>query len=188
MWMMGPSGSYASATTRFFPGGTRAWREVGVHVNLKQINGSLQGIRARAGLMDMTIWHADRNSDILFPIEPHWYVPTNGGWEQSQWSEWRRWYFSDGKLGWEPPPLIKDQIASWETLRRATDMAERIEAGKKILRSQAENLWALGVVGLGPHPVIVSDELHNVPRYGYWGWDSRWTWPYYPETWYLEKN
>ena len=167
---------------------TAHWREVGVHVNLKQINGSLQGIRARAGLMDMTIWHADRNSDILFPIEPHWYVPTNGGWEQSQWSEWRRWYFSDGKLGWEPPPLIKDQIASWETLRRATDMVERIEAGKKILRSQAENLWALGVIGLGPHPVIVSDELHNVPRYGYWGWDSRWTWPYYPETWYLENN
>ena len=46
--------------------------------------------------MDMTIWHADRNADILFPIEPYWYVPTNGGWEQSQWSKWTRWYFSDG--------------------------------------------------------------------------------------------
>ena len=65
---------------------TAHWREAGVHVNLKQISGSLQRIRARAGLMDMTIWHADRNADILFPIEPYWYVPTNGGWEQSQWS------------------------------------------------------------------------------------------------------
>ena len=167
---------------------TAHWREAGVHVNLKQISGSLQRIRARAGLMDMTIWHADRNADILFPIEPYWYVPTNGGWEQSQWSKWTRWYFSDGALGWEPPAQIKELIGWWETLRRTTDEEERIAMGKKILRSQAENLWALGVIGLGPHPVVVSHKLRNVPPQGYWGWDSRWTWPYYPETWYLEEE
>ena len=167
---------------------TAHWREAGVHVNLKQISGSLQRIRARAGLMDMTIWHADRNADILFPIEPYWYVPTNGGWEQSQWSKWTRWYFSDGALGWEPPAQIKELIGWWETLRRTTDEEERIAMGKKILRSQAENLWALGVIGLGPHPVVVSHKLRNVPLQGYWGWDSRWTWPYYPETWYLDEG
>ncbi len=164
------------------------WREVGVNVNLKQISGTLQRIRARAGLMDMTIWHADRNADILFPIEPYWYVPTNGGWEQSQWSKWTRWYFTDGALGWEPPAQIKELIGWWETLRRTTNEDERIAMGKNILRSQAENLWALGVIGLGPHPVVVSHKLRNVPPQGYWGWDSRWTWPYYPETWYLDEG
>jgi peptide/nickel transport system substrate-binding protein len=167
---------------------TAYWREVGVQVNIKQISGNLQSFRARGGLMDMTIWHADRNTDILFPIEPHWYLPSNGGWEQSQWSEWRRWFFSDGKIGWEPPPKIKQLLGWWNTMRRTTLEAERIEAGKKILQSQAENLWALGTIGLGPHPVVVSDRLHNVPRHGYWGWDSRWTWPYYPETWYLAER
>lgn len=164
------------------------WREVGVAIHLKQISGTLQRIRARAGLMDMTIWHADRNADILFPIEPYWYVPTNGGWEQSQWSKWTRWYFSDGALGWKPPAEIRELIGWWERLRRTTDEDERIALGKKILRSQAENLWALGVIGLGPHPVVVSRKLCNVPLQGYWGWDSRWTWPYYPETWYLAED
>ena len=42
--------------------------------------------------------------------------------------------------------------------------------------------------GLAPHPVIVSDDLKNVPHDGYWGWDSRWSYPYYPETWYLEPK
>ena len=167
---------------------TAYWREVGVSVNLKQISGPLQAIRAKAGLMDMTIWHADRNADILFPIEPYWYVPVNGGWEQSQWSSWRRWYFTDGTRGSEPPKQIKQLLGWWENLRRATDEKERIEMGKKILRSQAENLWALGVIGLGPHPIIVSDRLRNVPHQGYWGWDSRWSWPYYPETWYLNQE
>ena len=167
---------------------TAYWREVGVSVNLKQISGPLQAIRAKAGLMDMTIWHADRNADILFPIEPYWYVPVNGGWEQSQWSSWRRWYFTDGTRGSEPPKQIKQLLGWWENLRRATDEKERIEMGKKILRSQAENLWALGVIGLGPHPIIVSDRLRNVPHQGYWGWDSRWSWPYYPETWSLNQE
>ena len=167
---------------------TAYWREVGVNVNLKQISGTLQRIRARAGIMDMTIWHADRNADILFPIEPYWYVPVNQGWEQSQWSSWTRWYFTDGTRGEEPPEEIKELIEWWETLRRATDEQVRIEMGKKILRSQAENLWALGVIGLGPHPIVVSNDLRNVPRYGYWGWDSRWSWPYFPETWYLQRG
>ena len=57
-----------------------------------------------------------------------------------------------------------------------------------ILRSQAENIWAIGVAGLAPHPVIVRDDLKNGPRDGYWGWDSRWSYPCYPETWYLEPN
>ena len=167
---------------------TAHWREVGLHVNLKQINGSLQGIRTRGGLMDMSIWHADRNADILFPIEPFWYVPMHIGQEVTQWPEWSRWYQSDGTRGMEPPDAVKQLIAWWEVLRRTSDREERIEMGKKILQSQAENLWALGVIGLGPHPVIVSARLRNVPRDGYWGWDSRWSWPYYPETWYLAQD
>ena len=83
---------------------------------------------------------------------------------------------------------VKQLIAWWEVLRRTSDLEERVAMGKKILRSQAENLWVLGVIGLGPHPVIVSDRLRNVPRDGYWGWDSRWSWPYYPETWYLKQG
>ena len=167
---------------------TAHWREVGLHINLKQISGALQGIRTKAGQMNMSIWHADRNADILFPIEPFWYVPMHTGQEVTQWPEWSRWYRSDGARGMEPPAEVKQLIAWWEVLRRTSDVEERIRMGKNILRSQAENLWVLGVIGQGPHPVIVSDRLRNVPRDGYWGWDSRWSWPYYPETWYLQQD
>jgi peptide/nickel transport system substrate-binding protein len=164
------------------------WREVGIHISYKQISGNLGSIRANAGLMDMTLWHADRQADILFPIEPFWYVPMHVGQEQGAWSRWSRWYLTQGKLGWEPPPNVKQLIVWWETLRQTSDPEERLEMGKNILRSQAENLWGIGVAGLGPHPVIVRNDLKNVPRQGYWGWDSRWSWPYYPETWYLKPK
>jgi peptide/nickel transport system substrate-binding protein len=167
---------------------TAHWREVGIQVNRRLISGALQSTRANAGLMDMSIWHADRNADILFPIEPFWYVPMHVGQEPLLFSRWARWYLSHGEKGWEPPPKVKQLTQWWEILRRTSDMEERIEMGKRILRSQAENVWSIGVLGLGPHPIVVKDELKNVPRHGYWGWDSRWSWPYYPETWYLEPN
>jgi peptide/nickel transport system substrate-binding protein len=167
---------------------TAHWREVGVQVNRKRISGALQSTRANAGLMDMTIWHADRNTDILFPIEPFWYVPMHVGQEPLLFSRWARWYLSGGTKGLAPPPEVKQLIEWWEVLRRTSDMTERIEMGKRLLRSQAENVWSIGVIGLGPHPVVVKDELKNVPRDGYWGWDSRWSWPYYPETWYIDPD
>ncbi len=167
---------------------TMHWREVGLHVNSRQISGALKNIRSRAGVMDMSLWHADRNADILFPIEPFWYVPMHIGQEITHWAEWSRWYHSDGARGMEPPDNVKQLIEWWEILRRTNDMDERIGAGKKILQSQAENIWAIGIIGLGPHPVIVRNRLKNVPRNGYWGWDSRWSWPYYPETWYLQQD
>ena len=42
--------------------------------------------------------------------------------------------------------------------------------------------------GIGTHPLVVSNKLHNVPERGYWGWDDQWSFPYHPETWYLTKD
>jgi hypothetical protein len=68
------------------------------------------------------------------------------------------------------------------------DQQRRIVLGKNILRSTAENLWTIGTIGLAPHPLIVKDRLKNVTAKGYWGWDSRWTLPYHPWTWYLDEE
>lgn len=165
---------------------TSYWRAVGLDIRLKQISGSLQGQRARAGLMDMTLWHADRTTDILFPVEPFWFVPMHNGWEECHWTAWSDWYRTRGKSGEEPPQEIKNLTIWWDNLRRSTSEEEQIKWGKKILQSQAENLWTIGTIGLAPHPVIIKN-LGNVPEFGYWGWDNRWSMPYHPETWYLTK-
>lgn len=162
------------------------WREVGIEVNLKQINRGLQSARARSNSMEMTIWHADRSTDILFPLLPSWYVPMYVSWDEARWTAWSRWYLSDGEKGEKPIPKARQLQIWWDEMRRSIDEDRRLELGKKILRSQAENLWSIGTIGLAPQPIIISDRLHNVPKRGYWGWDSRWVLPYYPATWYLE--
>ena len=57
------------------------WRAVGIDLRLKIVDNGLQSARAEAGTMEMTLWHADRVTDILLPVEPWWWAPVTTGWE-----------------------------------------------------------------------------------------------------------
>ncbi len=164
------------------------WREVGIDLRLKIVDSSLQSARAQAGKMQMTVWHADRVTDILFPLQPDWWVPRRSGWDNAMWNDWARWYQTDGRLGEEPPPIMQ-QLQAWgEEMRVTMDPARRIEVGKKILATHAENVWMIGTVGLAPHPVVITERLRGVPPEAIWGWDNRWTLSYHPATWYFDET
>ncbi|HJN49382.1 MAG: ABC transporter substrate-binding protein [Pseudomonadales bacterium] len=164
------------------------WRAVGVDMRLKLVDRALQSARAQAGAMQMTLWHADFSTDILFPILPRWWVPMYTGWDSILWNDWVRYFLTDGRLGEEPPPAMQELQRWSDELRWATDPAVRLAAGKKILASSAENLWTFGTVGLAPHPVVISSRLKNVIPNGIWGWDNRWTLSYHPSTWYFQES
>jgi len=164
------------------------WREVGVDVRLKSVERSLQSERAQANKMQMTLWHADKVTDILFPVVPDWFYPHRAGWELSMWNHWARYYQSGGELGEEPPPLIRELQYWGDELRTATTEQRRTEAARKLLQAQADNLWTIGTVGQAPHPVVTSKRLKNVPPTGIWGWDNRWTLAYHPSTWYFDED
>lgn len=165
---------------------TAYWRAIGLDIRLKQVDQALQNQRARAGLMEMTVWHADRTTDILFPFQPQWYVPMRIGWEESHWNEWSTYHLSEGERGERPPREIRDLQRWWVELTRSSDPERVTQLGKLILASTADNLWTIGTVGLAPQPVVVSRRLRNVASQGYWGWDNRWTMAYHPATWFLE--
>ncbi len=164
------------------------WREVGIDVRLKSVERRLQAERAQANRMQMTLWHADKVIDILFPLVPDWFYPHRSGWDIAMWNHWARYYQTDGELGEEPPQLIRN-LQNWgDELRTATTEAHRTRAAKTLLAAAAENLWTIGTVGQAPHPVVVSTRLKNVTPTGVWGWDNRWTLPYHPATWYFDEG
>lgn len=163
------------------------WRDIGIDLRVKVLGVGVQWARAESGQMEMSLWHADRITDILFPLVPDWWVPQSVGWTTSMWNDWARWYLSNGARGEEPPPEVRQLQIWYDDMRTTMDETRRIELGKKILASNAKNLWTIGTVGLAPQPVVVSRRLKNVPETGIWGWDIRWTLPYHPATWYLDR-
>lgn len=161
------------------------WRAVGIDVRLRLIDRGLQLARAMSNEFMMTLWHADRTTDILFPGNPDFWVPRKIAASLAMWSEWSRWYLTNGSDGDQPPPeIIKLQQIADEFVT-TTDPARRLQLGRQILAANAENLWTIGTVGLAPQPVVVSRRLKNVSDEGLWGWDIRGTMPYHPATWYL---
>ncbi len=164
------------------------WREVGIDLRLKSVERRLQSERAQANKMQMTLWHADKVTDILFPLVPDWFYPHRTGWDIAMWNHWARYYQTDGRLGERPPDNVR-QLQGWgDALRMATTEADRTEAAKALLEAAAENLWTIGTVGQAPHPVVVSKRLKNVTPTGIWGWDNRWTLSYHPATWYFDES
>ena len=162
------------------------WHEIGLDVRLKMVDRALQSARAQANKMQMTVWHADRVTDILFPLIPDWFAPRSTGWDRSLWNNWARYYQTDGELGEEPPQILKDVLRSTDLMRTTMIDSERKAAARHVLGTAAENIWTMGTVGLAPHPVVVSKRLKNVVPNGIWGWDNRWTLSYHPATWYLD--
>ncbi|MDE0450394.1 MAG: ABC transporter substrate-binding protein [Gammaproteobacteria bacterium] len=164
------------------------WREVGIDLRLKSIERRLQAERAMSNKMQMTAWHADKVTDILFPHWPDWFYPHRAGWDMTMWNHWGRYHQSGGELGEEPPELIRNMQDWGGQLLTATDEESRTKAAKALLRAHADNLWAIGTVGNAPHPVAVSRRLKNVVPNGIWGADNRWTTPYHPATWYIDES
>ncbi|MBT6482566.1 MAG: ABC transporter substrate-binding protein [Gammaproteobacteria bacterium] len=163
------------------------WQAVGLDARQRLIDRELQYSRSVSGEMEMTVWHADRTTDILFPINPDFWAPRKLAASLAMWSEWSRWYLTDGDLGEEPPPEIR-QLQVWgDELSTTMDRERRIVIGKLLLAANAENLWTIGTVGLAPQPVVTSNRLMNVVEFGLWGWDIRYTMPYHPATWYFAQ-
>lgn len=164
------------------------WRAAGLDIRLKELARALMESRARANKMQMTIWHADRTTDILFPIQPYWYVPIHKGWEECHWPLWAGHYLTSGKAGEPPPPDYQQLVDWWLELTTTIDSDKQTELGKSILKFNADNVLSIGTIGLAPKPLVIKEHLNNVVRKGLWGWDNRFLLSYYPCTWYFDEE
>ena len=158
------------------------WMNVGIEIQYKSITRTLLTQKILANEEPMSLWHGDETTDVLFAMRPKYFAPISG--DESCWGQlWGQWYVSLGKNGLEPPPDVRD-LYDWmvQYLETGSD-----EPAAKILESQAEHVWTIGVVGNAPHPLIFNNKLHNLTEDGYWVWDSLWTWPVYPEQWFYKE-
>jgi peptide/nickel transport system substrate-binding protein len=71
-----------------------------------------------------------------------------------------------GKQGIEPPAQhpIRSVWAAWDVAKEAPNIDNAIEHVQAMLDLHRENTWTIGIVGEQPAPLIVADNLHNVPE------------------------
>ncbi|MBV7328627.1 ABC transporter substrate-binding protein [Chloroflexi bacterium TSY] len=167
------------------------WQAIGLDVSVKTITGELISERYPGNQVAMGTWGADKCTDWLFPLTPQFWVPYNLGWESTMYPQWTRWLVSGGESGEEPTDENMQILWDlWQEMKTTTDIDRQVELGKEIVRINAENVYVIGTCAMPPHPVIVKDNLGNMPtpEQGLlFGWDLYQFAPWHSEQLYLKR-
>ena len=162
------------------------WKAIGIEVTLKQVSSKLFWEMVNANEVDLGGKHLDMNtvtglySCTFCRFRPSWGV-SNG-------RPWQTWYNTDGAEGEEPPPDVKELFElsdQWLTMPPNTD--EWRALGKELMKKNVEGMYQVGTVGMGPQPVLIADNLHNIPDEGSWwyDWFAVWFAGYHADQWYF---
>ena len=148
------------------------WEKIGIRVALKPEDRSFYNQRANAGLLDIGLWHLDCVTELHVYGQPHSgkMLSFDGGCGWAK--QWELWFNTGGKQGKEPPEEIKLFYKDMEDWSLATTKKEYVRLAQKIFDFHAKQLIYIGTVGMAPWPVIVKNNLKNVPTQGWWSWDS----------------
>ena len=164
------------------------WREIGIDATTKEIDESLYNQRMLADEIHVGVWHADRCTDMLLPLQMQWYVPTGDPAQGGASAAWYRWYTAVDKTDLpEPPEPIKQLFAWVDEMRAVVDEEERVAIGQKIFDYLAENPLSIGIVLESPCPLIINKNLRNLPRPKVpIGWDTYGINTYHPAAFFYE--
>jgi len=164
------------------------WNKVGFSITLKQEDYSLYSTRVGANEVQIGDHQACAATDVLFLQWASTWFPWRAGWEAAWCPGWGAWYTSKGESGEEPPAHIKRLLDIYEEMQITLDKAKLIQLGKEVCRGFAENLWSgIGTVRV-PYPLIVKNNLRNIPEEGIWGWDGYYGYIYHPEQFFFKQD
>ncbi|NLT43399.1 MAG: ABC transporter substrate-binding protein [Anaerolineae bacterium] len=132
------------------------WQAVGVDAQASEIERSLWGTRAYANESMMPSYDIAK---ILWILDPGWFVPY--GW--CYWAPFYATWALNPEVGMEPPDDIKEIIDWYVQLKEEPDRDKRTELGRRILDRHNENIYVLGVCSIDIQPMIVKNDIGNVP-------------------------
>ena len=140
------------------------WKNIGIDMTVNTITPTLITQRALANQLMFT-GHTVSSEDVfllpdtVFPYRTDQFTASLG-------VLYAKWFQSGGKEGKEPPlPKLKQVMDMWKQGYAAPE-AERIRLGKEIHKICVDEVFNIGIVGMGLFQYgifVVKDNLENVP-------------------------
>jgi peptide/nickel transport system substrate-binding protein len=143
------------------------WKKLGIELVIQEVERSLAIRRAAANEQQLSAWNND-GSEHLFTFPRHVFpyevadLATSG-------PLYARWFQSAGAQGKEPPPRLRELM---EKFNRAFGVpeAERIALGKEVWKIAADEVYIIGVIGMGAASMgvrVAKTTMGNVPARQY---------------------
>ncbi len=115
----------------------------------------------------MSIWTGLENAIPTAENSPMELAPTSK--YQYQWPKWGSHYESGGTSGEAPDmPAARELLDLVDKWTHADTHEERVEVWHRMLDINRDQMFTIGIVNHVPHPVVVSNFLHNLPDTGFY--------------------
>ena len=166
-----------------------SWLDVGIKLYTKPSQREVFRNRVFSGDAMMSIWSGVDNGIASADMSPHEFAPTTQN--QLQWPQWGQFYETGGNAGAAPDI---DSVARLGELnnfwRTAVSHDERAKVWREILDIHSDEIFTIGVICGARQPVVVNNELRNVPKEGIYSWEpSSYFGIYRPDTfWFAQKR
>ncbi|MFQ5467028.1 MAG: ABC transporter substrate-binding protein [Kiloniellaceae bacterium] len=146
------------------------WAKVGIELFTKPSQREVFRNRVFAGQAIMSVWSGLENGLPTPDMSPMELAPTAQ--IQLEWSKWGEHYETSQSSGQAPDLPVAQELLKLNTAWRfAETKEERAEIWKKMLAIRADQVFSIGTVNGVPQPIVVSNQLRNVPSKGIFNWD-----------------
>ncbi len=149
---------------------TDDWNDVGVKLVMRPLDRDILRNRVFSGTSMASVWYGWDNGLPQNYTSPAYLAPTDQVF--LAWPKWGQYYQTGGDAG-EPPDMphaqrLMELLHDWQ---EATDDAGRAVAWHEMLKIHADQVYGIGIVAAAPQPVVVSNQLRNVPTNAVWAWE-----------------
>ncbi len=149
---------------------TDDWRTIGVKLVMRPLDRDILRNRIFSGDSMAGVWFGWDNGIPQSYTSPDYLAPRHQ--EFFAWPKWGQHFQTNGGSG-EPPDLpeairLLELSQQWD---EATSDEERGAIWTEMLKIHADQVYGIGLLAEAPQPVVVNENLRNVPEKGMWAWD-----------------
>jgi peptide/nickel transport system substrate-binding protein len=165
-----------------------SWRKLGIALFSRPSQREVFRKRVYSGKSMMSVWSGLSNGIPTPDMSPAELAPTAQ--EQLQWPMWGQ-YYEQNRRGGEAPDSseAKELVRLFDAWRNSETAEEREGIWLRMLAINAEQVYTIGVVTRALQPVVVRDNLRNVPAEGVYSWDpGAYFGMYHPDTFWIDAK
>ncbi len=137
------------------------WKQIGVDLNVKLEDRSIQWERKAANETELFVWPAGGGGGLDVMLNAQAYFPDrSAAWWAPAWGDW---YASGGTKGEEPDAPNKEMMQLYDKLKTISDIGEQVKTMKQILQISADYFPAICLSNDPNLFAVVKNNMHNVP-------------------------
>ncbi len=164
-----------------------SWGQIGLKLFPRPSQREVFRSRVFSGEALMSMWAGFGNGRSTAQMSPYAFTPTQQ--YQYQWPQWGLYVSTRGKKGQKPElrevnrliELNKEWLGS-------VGEEDQTRIWREILQINADQVFTIGTVNATLQPIVVSNDMQNVPEKGFYNWDpGAYFGIYKPDTFWIKQ-